>query len=627
MTAIVKNVDTFSLDPNVVQFSTTPVTAPPFVIQGSTTSIPPMNRTSATMYTKIDSMQVNNGKQIQATPPNSTDPTLYASRTVNLTNILFGKDYLPATSLVDIVDPSTPRYELQFIAIHVNDLQNATYDYVTKLPVKGQQFNISIVFRNGRDIYHIIIPLYMNNAPIASVNPFLRTWLLNDKNPTGNYSVNQLFNFSSTTVAEFDSFTYTANYNQLSTNRFAGRYKLCVFKTPHIMPNFTSDVYDQTIFGMSDVYKSAPEFMYTLFWYYDHIFNFAAYGDMNLAYPSFPLQLSPDKHVRQVTPNSYPLATFYTIPINFLMNIKIPKDHVRKLSSVKCYPIDLVSQMDNGGGIYVDEQTAQPVDLAQVMGADITRPSVTPIPTTTTHFNYWNFILALAILFLLILFTYVVITMVFKHRMIANPVASEATMASEASLLHSASDATAAAAAPAAAAVAVVMSASAPSQQMPPTQQPIYQAPSYQAPIYQAPIYQPQMPYPQGYRGYQGYPSQGYPGYQGYNPSAPGSTYPPPEAPIGSNTSVTNPKAVKESAKKSVSPVNKKAATAPPASPPASPRLPVPSAPPQAASRLPPPQAASRLPVPSAPPRPATAPPRPATAPPRPSAAPPIGRR
>lgn len=392
--------DTFSLDPNVTQYSSTRITSPPFVIQGSTTSVPPENTNTATVYKKINSGTPN----INPTPSNSTTPSEYTASKLQLNNILLGNDYCQGTTLVDLVDKNTPRYTLAYIAIHANDLKSTAYNYQAKSNA-NVTLMCSIVFRNGKDIYHIQIPICgLEKYQLADVNPFLRTWLFTDKQASGSYSVNQLFKFPGT-VGEFDSFTFALNYNQNSPKKFVGKYTVCLFKTPHSIPST----------GKYDPLVTNPSLGTS-----DAIFNYVMQGPMSITYPSFPLQVSPDRHIAQITPNTFPLSTFYSLPIHFLLNTPTPPTTNRKLNSVKCYPIDLVSQVDDTGAIFIDEETSHPVDVRQVTGGPTEQVSI-EIPATRS-FSYINLIIAICVFILLLLIGICIFIYVFKNRFTTNPV-------------------------------------------------------------------------------------------------------------------------------------------------------------------------------------------------------------
>ena len=158
--ALLYTLTTFSLDKTLPQFSSPPIKIRPFLIQGATTGIPPGNpdRTNI-LYTKN-----------KDTPFYSTNPNEYTRRQINTKNLILN-DYCPGTTLVDMVEKGSPRYEFAFAAIHTNDLG-------TTSDANFIQHILSIVFINGVDIYHIQIPLCISSKIQPSdVNPFVRSWL------------------------------------------------------------------------------------------------------------------------------------------------------------------------------------------------------------------------------------------------------------------------------------------------------------------------------------------------------------------------------------------------------------------------------------------------------------------
>jgi hypothetical protein len=335
--------DVFSLDPSNPQFTSPPVKIRPFLIQGSTTGLPPGNQNRKnTRFTKNDD-----------TPKYSTTPTEYDSKTMNTRNIILN-DYCQGTTLVDMVNKDSPRYTFAFAAIHTNDLD-------TKSDKNVIDNIVSIVFYNKNDIFHIEIPLCVTSTIEQSdVNPFLRSWI-NPSEKGSSFSINQLFNFKDQATAEFDSYTFNMMYNKKSStavanathiSAFTGKYSLFIFKTPHfVLPGIDSDILNK---------NDLPSF--------NDVFNFTMHDLMNIANPMYPLQLSSDIYIMGNASSKYSGSTFYQIPSSYLSQMKTSTEgftsgESRLLNNVKCYPIDLVTQVDDTGGIYIDEETAHPIDV------------------------------------------------------------------------------------------------------------------------------------------------------------------------------------------------------------------------------------------------------------------------
>ena len=381
--ALLYPLNTFSLDTTTPQFSSTPVKLRPFTIQGGSTGIPPANPDRTVLFYS----------ETKDTPAYSTTPSDYEQTHMNTRNILL-PDYFPSSTLVDMVDTHSPRYDFAFAAFHKNDL--GTTSDKNKVDTV-----VSIVFRNNTDIYHIEIPLVVSSSIQASdVNPLLRCWLDPTAVSKESFSINQLFSFKQTKKVDFDRFAFTMNYNQSSTSaaaavtntpRFSGKYTLCLMKTPHYVLNYAT-LAKNDLPGFNDV------------------FNYVMY-QMNIKDPRYPLQVSPDIYLLANTVTKYPKPTFYTIPSDDLAKVRLAREETegtegfsdtcsagttKLLNSVKCYPIDLATQVDANGDIMIDETTSMPIDVTQ-MNRQSNQALQTPSVPTTTPTNYTFIILIILI--------------------------------------------------------------------------------------------------------------------------------------------------------------------------------------------------------------------------------------
>ena len=372
---------TFSLDTAIPQFKSPPIKIRPFLIQGATTGIPPANPERVNILYKKN----------QDTPFYSTTASEYESKQINTKNMIFN-DYCSGTTLVDMVDPQAARYEFSFAATHTNDLK-------TTSDKNDVPYILSLVFINRVDIYHIHIPIVLSSTiQPADVNPFLRSWL--DPSTTNeSFSINQLLQMKGEDSIEFDQFVYQQNYNQASTASvakvtniasFAGKYTLCILKTPHVVLNYTS-------LAKNDLAT------------FNDVFNYMHYKSMNLANPRYPLELSEDIYLLANSSTKYPIATFYSIKSSDAAKVKLTEGFSdscaattgKLLDSVKCYPIDLATQIDSNGDVLIDEATAKPIDprpIARTM--NMSPPVLSASPST---FSYVNMFIVFAIFIIALL--------------------------------------------------------------------------------------------------------------------------------------------------------------------------------------------------------------------------------
>lgn len=392
--ALLYTLTTFSLDKTLPQFSSPPIKIRPFLIQGATTGIPPGNpdRTNI-LYTKN-----------KDTPFYSTTPSEYTRREINTKNLILN-DYCPGTTLVDMVEKGSPRYEFAFAAIHTNDLGTTSEANVI-------QHILSIVFINGVDIYHIQIPLCISSKIQPSdVNPFVRSWLDPSFISKESFSMNQLLSFKQTATCEFDRYIFTLKYNQqasttssrmTSISPFTGNYTVCILKTPQFVLDY------QSLIGPNDLSS------------FNDIFNYVMRDQLSISDPRFPLAMCSDIYMLSNGSTQYPKPSFYTIPTQYLTQLKLSEGFTgscsnssagRMLDSVKCYPIDLASQVDANGNIFIDETSAKPIDI-RPSSDEIDLPTINaPITGSSFYFNLFLVLITvltlIVVLFLLVYYVFV----------------------------------------------------------------------------------------------------------------------------------------------------------------------------------------------------------------------------
>jgi hypothetical protein len=211
--------------------------------------------------------------------------------------------------------------------------------------------------------------------------------------------MNQLFLFKQAVTVDFDRFVYNQLYNQSSTPsvektttiaKFVGKYTLCIVKTPQIVLQYPS-LAKNDLATFSDV------------------FNYVMAESMHIANPRYPLQRSEDIYMLANSSSKYPSPTFYSIPVRDLTQLKLVETEGftdsctadgtkgRTLDNVKCYPIDLVTQVDANGGITVDEITGKPIDVRPNLQHMAAGPAPAQPPS---NFNYVGLII-IAVLFAL----------------------------------------------------------------------------------------------------------------------------------------------------------------------------------------------------------------------------------
>jgi hypothetical protein len=97
----------------------------------------------------------------------------------------------------------------------------------------------------------------------------------------------------------------------------------------------------------------------------------------------------------------------------------------RLLNSVKCYPIDLVTQVDNNGDIYIDETTSKPIDVRPIYDNMSNTASSVPLALNTPEsaYNYKNLFIAIFVVVVLSIGSLVLVYFTFRSG--ANSTASQ----------------------------------------------------------------------------------------------------------------------------------------------------------------------------------------------------------
>ena len=277
-------------------------------------------------------------------------------------NILSGPDYISNTTLLH----NGKNYRLEFIAIHANVWASS--------PIQ-----VSMVFTNGLEIFHIAIPIQFDSTfSTHSENAFLKWWIY--ANPEGprpsSLSVNDLLMFDGTnTSAAFDFYSFCVKYD--SAVNPIHTYNFCNFKTPLYVNSgqlpawLSSDPTMQQMDG-NGFYETSnpgpngvvagPTYMKS----FNSIFNVMFQGTQ--FFSGLP-DVNPISSRAFFTMGGNPTGVK---PSKFLVRVsllayKTPTTQAeRKLQNVKCYPIDLASQVDENGNIYIDESTKKPIDMSNL---------------------------------------------------------------------------------------------------------------------------------------------------------------------------------------------------------------------------------------------------------------------
>jgi hypothetical protein len=249
----------------------------------------------------------------------------------------------------NIIDPdslgnTTLRYEgtsynLNYIAIHK--------------PIWKSKYNlqVSMVFTSPEfAILHICIPIEMANSDFGA-NPFLAHWLYEDNMPPG-LTVNELLNFSTANVS-FTGLQYCLQYNNKAN---VSPYTFFNFDTPLYINSLRSPSW----INLNSVTRKTS----------DQIFNLMMHGQVTYYERdiSDPRLISKESHFSDERTQNLIKPVLYSVKREVMHKKKIIEEGFanKTLRNVKCYPINLNTQIDDAGNVLIDQATNKPIDIASV---------------------------------------------------------------------------------------------------------------------------------------------------------------------------------------------------------------------------------------------------------------------
>jgi len=228
-------------------------------------------------------------------------------------------------------------YNLNYIAIHKSIWST------------GQE--VSMVFTTPEfAILHICIPIELTNSDV-DVNPFLTHWLYDDSMKPG-LTVNELLNFSQANVS-FAGLQYCLRYNNKND---VTPYTFFMFKTSH---KVNGSKCDWITFSSSGPSKTTADEIFNLMMH-EHVKYFLREKTDELLI-SIESHFSGERTQNKVTPIMYSVKR----------EVLYKKRNVEgfgnmPLQNVKCYPINLNTQIDDNGQVIIDQDTNKPVDIASI---------------------------------------------------------------------------------------------------------------------------------------------------------------------------------------------------------------------------------------------------------------------
>jgi hypothetical protein len=250
-------------------------------------------------------------------------------------------------------------YTLNYMAIHAPIWSSLNPSPQLSLVLTTPEFKI----------LHLCIPINLTNSD-DNANPFLRYWLYDETPLPSGFTVNEILNFSQPTVS-FATLQYCLKYNNSEDTT---PYLFCLFndglninasKAPAWITKLsTSDKLPAE--GSTDSYMRKTS---------DEILNLFMHGKIKYFMRDVKdtRLISVEQHFSDDRTQTVIKPVIYTVKRELLFKKKTNEGFSNQrsgnqidLQNVKCYPINLNTQIDDNGNVVIDQTTNKPVDLASI---------------------------------------------------------------------------------------------------------------------------------------------------------------------------------------------------------------------------------------------------------------------
>lgn len=393
---------------------------PPFTLKGSPLSNRPQTLKGLTEY-----------RRKQKATTDSTNPQAYFALDQYYT-INVGSEHMLEGDTNTTLRFDNRTYSLRFGAVHKAIWVPKIRGTQGSLVRPSTPPQVSLVFTSSDGaFFHLCIPIRYTNAS-ENENMFLKSWLsINPQvNVPSGFTVNEILNFrGSESDVRFATLQFCLNYN---LDKALSPYTVCIFQTPLNVniqelpdwirkdPNFETPDTIPTESETFKVYRRKT---------FDEIFNYVLRGQVNSYIYSRidPYLVSNEQHFDDDRTQNVIMPSYFKVKSQsltgklFNQQFSQEKEGVRGLRNVKCYPIDLATQIDDQGTILIDQETNKPIDLDTVNINKLQEvdPSLAQQTLNKQKQNesWIRFIIAFSIIFL-ILFAILIalITFVFRGK-------------------------------------------------------------------------------------------------------------------------------------------------------------------------------------------------------------------
>ena len=299
--------------------------------------------------------------------PMTTRPqSLRNLSTYRIKNSDYVLDNLLSENIIGADSNTTLRYESQtytqkFIAIHSGTIGQEDIWGET-----GTAVSIFFTARND-DMFHIYIPVSITGTTSSDENKFLKAWTNSSYTLPNPFSVNRLLEFSDDNI-RFRISNFCLKFNNAKK---INHYTLCKFNNAHILNVEPASSWLGTS-GLrttsAPTGDSVSSYRRTKF---NDVLNFMLNGiivdqkNRNL--------ISEVEHIATSSSSSSAIKPiFYSLTKDQLFTTsKVSATGVKGLQNIKCYPLDLASQVDENGNIFIDQETRKPIQVKNIGSADI----------------------------------------------------------------------------------------------------------------------------------------------------------------------------------------------------------------------------------------------------------------
>ena len=381
--------------PVTLNFSLAPLPISPFVLNGAPMSNRPTSLPNSGEYRR-KAEALKNPK----TPKYYNSDNYY---TVNLnTKNIIGPESFGNTTM---------RYEgdnftLNYMAIHAPIWSSLSPSPHLSLVLTTSEFKI----------LHLCIPINLTNSD-DSVNPFLRYWLYDESPLPSGFTVNEILNFSQPTVS-FATLQYCLKYNNSEDTT---PYLFCLFNDGLIINASKAPAW-MTKLSTPDTLPAESSTDSYMRKTSDNIFNLMMHGQFRYFMRDVkdPRLVSVEQHFSDDRTQDVIKPVIYTVKRELLFKKKTKEGFSNPgqidLQNVKCYPINLNTQIDDNGNVVIDQTTNKPINLSSIDSVKSLDPSLALNAQNAAQVNQNNvrFYVVLGIIALVVIcFTIVILIYIF----------------------------------------------------------------------------------------------------------------------------------------------------------------------------------------------------------------------